>query len=445
MKLKYVVFIIFLLAHSYVQMQAEVLSRAEAVAAALSANPEVLKTREQLKLLDGRITEERASALPDVSSRGTMFRFNDPSILNSSSFDQFPAEFRDMLKPVASNMWEGGIDVRQTLYSFKVGKAIRAARMARTLGGADLRRAQQNIALETVKAYNALLYTGEQVRVQRNALERKEKHLEMTRNRRAAGVATELEVLRSQVDVENQRAEVTRAEGGVDLARAQLNALMLRPMDAPVTPSDTLEYVSADYVLEDVLREAMANRPDLEVAELTEGVRSQLVGVAKADSKPSVDFVGSYGRSTRKPENFLDRDFTRWSTTISIKFPIFDGRRVAGKVAQAEAEAGKARQDKIALQNQIRLQAMDSLVKLNVAAKLISAAQLNVQQAQKALDMTQANYNYGAATILDVTDAQNALVQAESTLATALQQHADARATVNYVMGHDPVESQGRK
>lgn len=445
MRLRYVALTIFSIALLNVQSNAEVLSRAEAVAAALSANPEVLKSREQLKLLDGRITEEKSNALPDVSSRGTMFRFNDPSILNSSSFDAFPVELRDLMKPVASNMWEGGIDVRQTLYSFKVGKAIKAARLARSLGGADLRRAQQSIALETVKAYNGLLYANEQVRVQRNALERKEKHLEMTRNRRAAGVATELEVLRAQVDVENQRAEVTRAEGGVDLARAQLNALMLRSMESPITTSDTLEYVPADYVLEDVLREAMASRPDLDVAELTEGVRTQLVGVAKAESKPSVEFVGSYGRSTRKPENFLDHDFTKWSTAVSFKFPIFDGKRVAGRVAQAEAEVGKARQEKIALQNQIRLQAMDSLVKLNVAGRLISAAQLNVQQAQKALDMTQANYNYGAATILDVTDAQNALVQAESTLAMALQQHADARATVNYVMGHDPIESQGRK
>ncbi|HYH00602.1 MAG TPA: TolC family protein [Terriglobales bacterium] len=444
MKLKYFfLFIIVLL--NIGQLRAEVLSRAEAVAAALNANPGVLRTRQQLKLLDGRITEERSNALPDISTRGTMFRYNDPSLLNSSSFDSFPAELRDLMKPVASNMWEGGIDVRQTLYSFKVGKAIRAARLARTLGGADLRRAQQEIALETVKAYNALLYATEQVRVQRNALERKEKHLEITRNRREAGVATELEVLRSQVDVENQRAEVTRVEGGVDLARAQLNALMLRPMDTPITPSDTLQYVPADFLLEDVLREAMANRPDLEVAELTESVRQQLVGVAKAESKPSVDFVGSYGRSTRKPENFLDRDFTKWSTAISIKFPIFDGKRTAGRVAQAEAEVGKAKQDKIALQNQVRLQAMDALVKLNVAGRLISAAQLNVEQARKALDMTQANYNYGAATILDVTDAQNALVQAENTLAIALQQHADARATVNFVMGHDPVELRRRK
>ncbi len=422
-------------------LEAGTLSRAEAVANALQANPDVLRSREQIKLLDGRVMEEKSAAFPELNARGMSFRYLDPSFLNSTTFDEFPAELRSAIQPQASNIFEGALEVRQTLYSFKLGKAIRAARLARTLGQADLRRVQQKIALDTVQAYNALLFAGEQVRVERNALDRKEKHLEMTRNRRAAGVATELEVLRAQVDVENQRAELVRAEGGVELARAQLNALMLRPMDDPITPTDKLDYRPAEFLLEDVLREALSNRPDIQVAKLNENVRTELIGVAKADSLPSFEFTGNYGRSSRKPENFLDNDFAKWTTAITVRFPIFDGRRRAGKVAQAQAEVGKARQDRIALDNQVRLEAMSTLVRLNVAGRLIDAAQLNVDQAKKALDMVQANYNYGAATVLDVTDAQNALLQAEMTLAQALQEHANERAALNYFMGRNPAEA----
>lgn len=420
---------------------AEMLSRSQAVAIALQANPEVIKSREQLRYLDGRVMEEKSAALPDVSALASSLRYADPSFLNSAGLDKMPPEFLTALKPVPQNMFEGGFTLRQTLYSFKLGKAIQAARTARLLGGADLERAKQQIALETTQAYNALLYANEQVRVQRNALEQRERHLEMTRNRRLAGVATELEVLRAQVSVENQRAELTRAEGSVDWARAELNALMLRDMDAPITPSDVLDYKPEEHLLDDVIREAMANRPDLRMAELTEDIRLQLVGVTKANSKPSLDFTGTYGRSSRLVGNFTDPDYSKWTAAIAVRIPIFDGGRVKGQVQQAQAELGKARQDKIALQNQIRLQAMDALVKLNVASRLISAAQMNVAQAKKALEMTQANYNYGAATVLDVTDAQNALVQAETTLAQALEQHADARATVYYVMGRNPAGS----
>ncbi len=440
MRKRYII-VVLLLGCSAATLHAGTLSRAEAVANALSANPDVLRSREQIKLLDGRVMEEKAAAFPELNARGVGFRYIDPSFLNSTTFDEFPPELRAAIQPQASNIFEGALEVKQTLYSFKLGKAIRAARLARTLGQADLRRVQQKIALDTVQAYNAVLFAGEQERVARNAFERKEKHLEMTRNRRAAGVATELDVLRAQVDVENQRAELVRAEGGVELARAQLNALMLRPMDDPITPTDKLDYVPTEMLLEDVLREALANRPDIDVARLNENVRGELAAVAKADSMPSLEFTGNYGRSTRKPENFFDNDFAKWNTALTVKIPIFDGHRRAGKVAQAQAEIGKAHQDRLALENQVRLEAMNTLVRLNVAGRLIRAAQLNVAQARQALDMIQANYNYGAATVLDVTDAQNALVQAEMTLAQALQEHANARATLNYVMGRSPAEA----
>lgn len=421
--------------------RAETLSRAEAVAVALRANPEVVKGREQIKFYEGRITEERAAALPELTANGTMFRYTDPSFLNSTGYDEFPPELQSSFRPQPSNMLEGALQVRQTLYSFKLNRAIKAARLARAVGAADLQRVQQRIALDTVEAYNGLLFAEEQVRVAQNALERREKHQAMTRNRRAAGVATELEVLRANVEVENQRAEVVRAEGAVELARANLNALMLRPIDAPITPTDSLTYNVVDVTLEDVLKAALASRPELEVAQTTESIRNEMIGIARAESKPSFEFTGNYGRSSRRAENWWRNDYAKWNTAITMKIPIFDGQRTSGKVAQAKAEMEKAKQDRIALENQIRVQAMNVITRLNVAGRLITAAQLNVEQASKALDMTQANYNYGAATSLDVTDAQNAFVQSEMTLAQALQEHANARATLNYVMGRDQLEA----
>ena len=54
--------------------------------------------------------------------------------------------------------------------------------------------------------------------------------------------------------------------------------------------------------------------------------------------------------------------------------------------------------------------------------------------------MTRANYGLGAATLLDVTDAQQALTEAERVRIDALHDGADARATLRYAMGLEPVE-----
>ncbi len=54
--------------------------------------------------------------------------------------------------------------------------------------------------------------------------------------------------------------------------------------------------------------------------------------------------------------------------------------------------------------------------------------------------MTEANYKLGAATQLDVVDAQQSLRQAENIRNQALYIHANARATLRFVMGRDPLE-----
>lgn len=421
-------------------LAAQSLSRAEAVGRALEANPEIQKSLADRKRLDGLIREARADALPDVTLTASWNRYRDPALLNSSSFDAFPPDLRDSLKPVPANLYEGIASIRQTLFSFKLGHAIKGARFGRDLGEEEIRRVRQLVALSAIGAYDGYLLSLEKARVAEKALRQKEKHLEMAKNRRAAGVATELDVLRSQVDLENQRVQLLRFKGEADLARARLNAVMLRPIAAPVDPSDVLAYAPLELRVDEAVREAWANRPEAKAVALAERIRGELVGVARAEARPSLELNAAYGWSVRRPSNFLESDFSKWSTGLSLKVPLFDGFRTGGKVAQAEAERDKVRQDRLALENQIRLEAQDAVDLLNVAKSVYEAAELNVAQAQKALDMIQANYSYGAATLLDVLDAQAALTLAESNRIEALHAHGLARATLRYVMARDPLE-----
>src|SRR5947199_940000 len=110
--------------------RAQQLSRAEAVAQALAGNPMVKQSEEQVALLEGKITEARADALPDVSWNTTAMRSRDPGLLNSPNFDNFPPEFRTALSPLPANAFATTTDLRQTLFSFKLGKALEAARLA---------------------------------------------------------------------------------------------------------------------------------------------------------------------------------------------------------------------------------------------------------------------------------------------------------------------------
>ncbi len=419
---------------------AQQLSRADAVAQALAANPQVKQSLEQAALLDGRIIEARADALPDVSWNTIGLRSRDPGLLNSPNFDSFPQEFRTALSPIPANAFATTVDLRQTLFSFKLGKALEAARIAGTAGAEEVQRARQATAFDTVRAYNQLLYATEQLRVVRDNVASKQSHLDFARNRRAAGAATELEVLRAEVDLENQRAELLRAENGVAGARAVLNTAMVRPTATPIQPTDGLSVVPLAVTFDEAVAEALASRPELKTLRLTQQIRDKLIDVAAADAKPRIDFDGSYGFSVRRPGNLFHWDFSRWSAAVSVKVPLFDGWRTAGRVAQARAERNTVTQQIAMLENQIRLDVQSSWDALALAAQTIQAAELNTAQARRALEMTEANYRLGAATPLDVIDAQQALSQAENIRNQALYTHANARATLRYAMGRSPLE-----
>ena len=419
---------------------AQTLSRADAVAQALGANPTVQISLQQVALLEGRILEERAAALPDITWNTLALRSRDPGLLNSPNFDEFPPEFRTALRPLPGNAFATAADVRQTLFSFKLGKALEAARVARDAGKQDVQRARQLTALDAIRAYNQLLFTIEQLRVIRANVQSKQTHVDYARNRRAAGVATELEVLRAEVDLENARAEASRAENEVSVARATLNTVMVRPTNAPVVPTDTLAVVPFTSDFDAAVNEALAARPDLQLLRTQERVQSLLIGVAAGDAKPSVEFTGAFGFAVRRPRNLFDPDFSRWSAGINVRVPLFDGWRTKGRVAQATAQRNTVTQQIAALENQVRLDVQSALDALTLANSTINAAEANVAQARRAAEMTEANYKLGAATQLDVVDAQQSLRQAENIRNQALYIHANARATLRFVMGRDPLE-----
>ncbi len=416
------------------------LSRAEAVSRALAANPEVRKSQAGLDSLRGRKQEALADALPELDMVGTGTRFRDPSLLNSSSFDAFPPELRSALRPIPANLFDGAFQLRQTLWTFKLGAALKAARYGLDLGREDVRRTEREVALVAIQAYHDYVLALEKVRVTEQSIVQKEKHLEMARTRREAGVVTELDVLRSEVDLANVRAGLERARGEADQTRGTLNAVMVRPVDAAIVPTDALDRRPVAASLEAVVAAALANRAELKVAALNVRVYEQLVKVERGEGRPRLDLVSGWGYSVREPSNFFKSDFTRWHAAVTLTVPLFDGFRAAGRVAQAQAAVSRAEQDLVAAENRVRLQAKQAVDRLRTAERVLDAAELNVAQAARAVEMTQANYRYGAATTIDVLDAQAALTLAESLRIQGLYDHANARAILRYVTGQAPLE-----
>jgi outer membrane protein TolC len=77
---------------------------------------------------------------------------------------------------------------------------------------------------------------------------------------------------------------------------------------------------------------------------------------------------------------------------------------------------------------------------LTAAREAVTAARANLRQAERVLEMMQANYQHGAATTLDVADAQTALAVARTNLLRGLYDCAVARASLRWTLGRTPWE-----
>jgi len=422
--------------------EAVTVTLAEAVQLALKRHPDVEKARAAADILKGRIREVRAQALPDVSINSSFTRWRDPSLLNASGLDKFPAELRAALIPTAVNLFDYHIAFKQPIYTAgKVGTALRLASVEAEGALAEIDRAAQDLSLEVAKAFYGLLwaerYAGQVAETQRQ----KELHAEMARTRLRNGVATAVDVLRSEVNVANGAPDLVRARSAVRQARAQLNYYLARPLDFPTQPAGGFEEKPLNEdTLDALMAEARRGRPELVRLRLAERSAGVQLDLARAESRMKVDFNANYGIMSRLPSNLVSSEFTRWTAAVNFTLPVFDGFRRSSLVWQATAFQRTARLERERVEQQVRLALEQGRDELAAAAETIRAARANVGQAEQVLAMMQNNYQYGAATTLDIVDAQTALSVARTNLLRGLHDYSVARATLRWTAGLTPWE-----
>ncbi len=420
----------------------EALTVDQAIALALERNPQVLSSRARTDILQGQIKEVKSQAFPSVSMKTSVLRWRDPGILNSSSFDKLPAEFKDFLDAPAANLFGYEVTVAQPLYTAgKVGTALELAKLEREGVGIDVTRAEQDIKIQVVRAFYGLLLAERQLDIVQDTVTQRERHLAMAKTRFEGGVATEVDVLRSEVSLANAQPDLLRAQNGIRYARSVLNHLLARPTDFPTKAAGSLNFRKVETrPLEEIVTAAFSGRAELQRLRLNEKEAEAQTKLANAESRLRADLNGAYGFSARDPSNLFDPNFTRWSISVSVNLPLFDGHRREGLVEQAVANQRIVKLARSETEDNVHLQAQTAVDELKRADQTVDAAQASVKEAERVLQLMEQNYRYGAATTLDVQDAQTAVSLARMNLFQSLFDHTVARAQLRYVMGLDPLE-----
>jgi outer membrane protein len=356
-----------------------------------------------------------------------------------------------------------GIELRQPLLR---NRAIDAGRRGIRVARADRRRADaalERVLLDTVaaveRAYWTLVAADQEVEVRASALRLADAQRDDTAARIEAGTASETDLAQPVAEVERRRGELLAAREARLRADLALKALMLDTPDdplwnLPLQPSDAPAPGPVPPPLDEALRLALSNRPELR--ETASRLERQAVEIDAARNRlrPQLDLVASYtlrglsGAASdhlrlpfpgptpplddRLDGNLLDawgnlvlHRFPDATLGVALSLPI--GQRDA-RADLAAAEAGRRQVEALdaQLRQRIGVEVRTALAALETARQRLAAAEAQRRAAETQLQAEQDRYDAGAGTLFLLLTRQNDLTLARLTETAARADHARA-------------------
>jgi outer membrane protein len=320
--------------------------------------------------------------------------------------------------------------------SFRREWNVQAARDDQNAAQFDLSTTQQDVVLNIQTAYYNYLLARRLVDVNQEAVRRNIQSLERAQGFFEVGTRPRIDVTRAQVDLANAELALVRARNAVAVTFVALNNAIgvpehpfYRVPDEVEIPPQAVKPEELVPTLEQSTRIALENRTELRALRARILSAEASLTLAKRNFLPSIsaDFNWSYrGQELPWAPN--------WSLGGTLTVPVLNPP-LFSQVNQAAANLASAQaSEEITAQN-IVLEVQQSFVDLVAARERIRSAEVLLESARENLALAQGRYQVGVGPLIDVTDAELALTQAESEHIQAIVDFKTSEARLRKAMG----------
>jgi outer membrane protein TolC len=342
------------------------------------------------------------------------------------------------------------------LKNFGVG--VNATRLKIAQNSAQMSKHQltsvvTNLISDVQLTYWDLVLAGRDVAVRRQSIEVAQHLLKRAEEMVAARRLPAIAILQAKSAVLEREIDLVAAENGLEDAQERFKFLLnLRTMVEPgrltIVPTDPPTFQARTVTVEEGLKSAMANRPEVSQAKLEQENRALGVNAAKNQLLPDVNFVGSIGLSglSGSPTDIPFSTFTIGGIPVGTSLAegrssfeggygealskLFSGNFVSYKVgvtiqiplgnqlgrselARARLEAEKARGMLQSVEQKIALEVDHAARAVNSSVKAIEGVKALRELAERKLQMAQDGLNLGVSSVTDVLEAEKNLTVAK--------------------------------
>jgi outer membrane protein TolC len=393
------------------------LSLHEAIQASIDNNVNVRLLKERIAAAQSAANTSLGAMLPNVSG----YLNGRSQTVNLAAFGLPPDRLsglglsRSVTDPF--EVYDARASLVQNLFSLSLIQRWRAAKTGVEVATLEAEVAKRDVMATVGLLYMETLRADEAVKARRADMELSQQLLKLAQDRKAAGVATGLDVTREEVQLENTRQRLLVSQNDQESARLNLIRALGIDFDVRMVLTDTLTFVEVVHEKpEQALAVAQENRTELKAQANRQRLASLSHSSVASERVPSLALNGDYGWIGIRPD---ETPATR-TLGITLSVPIFDGGQREGRISETRS---KVRQEAIRMKDvsdQVSLEVRNALLTLESSTQQVGVSQKGFDLALKELAFARDRFAAGLTTNIEVTNAQTSVARARDNVIEAL-------------------------
>jgi outer membrane protein len=377
----------------------------EAYKDAVASDPQLLQAAANREATQEQKPQARAQLLPTLGTGAdyTYDYYHKP--YGVPAFRLGPGARPGATSP---NTYDATVTLTQPLYNRAAEYGIKQAEANASQGDADLDTAQQDLVVRVVQLYFGVLGALDNLTFRIADKDAIARQLEQAKRRFEVGLLTVTDVAQAQARYDLATADELDARRTLADSREALRAVTGKyynqinvldekaPLD-PVKPNDPDAWVKI----------ALDNNPQVRSATFAVESSRENIEVQKSGHYPTLNLEGSNSYANQGANTFTDNQ-----VSLKLQIPLFEGGAVSARTREAAYLHESAKEKLEQVQREVIRSVRNSYQGLETARSRVKALETAVVSNRSALEATQAGFDVGTRTIVDVLNAERDLLSA---------------------------------
>jgi outer membrane protein len=335
--------------------------------------------------------------------------------------------------PIVYNRLGSGLSIGQMLTDFgRTGNLVAMAKLHAAAQDQVTETTRAQILLATGRAYFSVLRTRALLQVANQTVSARQLVADQVQALAESKLKSTLDVSFANVNLADGKLLQVQAQNDVKAAEAELAAAMGLPNDTAFDLQEESMPPPMPDRVDDLIRAAIANRPELKDLRLEESAAQRFTKAEHALFYPTLGVVGTAGFVPAGVDN-LPGKYGALGMNVSI--PIFNGGLFRARQTEAEMKAKAANENINDLANRVTRDVRVAFLNATTAADRMALTKQLLDQAGLALDLAQTRYEIGLGNIVELSTAQLNLTSAQIADTSAHYDYQSQRILLDYQIG----------